>query len=100
MKRNRILPFWMALLLLLSLAGCAGKDKEESSSSLPEESQPQEYPVSIGDETISAQPAKVISLSPALTEICFDMGYGTQLSGVSDYCSWPQQVQNLPSSRI
>ncbi len=96
MKRNRILPFWMALLLLLSLAGCAGKDKEESSSSLPEESQPQEYPVSIGDETISAQPAKVISLSPALTEICFDMGYGTQLSGVSDYCSWPQQVQNLP----
>lgn len=96
MKQKRILPFLLALFLLLGLAGCSGKEKPESSSSLPEESGPQEYPVSIGDETISQKPARVISLSPALTEICFDMGYDSQLSGVSDYCSWPQQVQNLP----
>ena len=96
MERKRILPFLLALLLLLGLAGCSGRDKPDSSASLPEESQPQEYPISIGDETISQKPAQVISLSPALTELCFDMGYGPQLSGVSDYCSWPQQVQDLP----
>lgn len=96
MKQKRILPFMLALLLLLGLTGCSGKDKPESSSSQPEESQPQEYPVSIGEETISDKPQKVVSLSPALTELCFDMGYGQQLSGVSEYCSWPQQIQDLP----
>ena len=51
MERKRILPFLLALLLLLGLAGCSGRDKPDSSASLPEESQPQEYPISIGDET-------------------------------------------------
>ncbi len=95
MKQKRILPFLLALLLAFGLTGC-GKDEPESSSSLPEEPQSLEYPVSIGDETISEQPEKVVSLSPALTELCFDMGYGPQLIGVSEYCSWPEQVQNLP----
>lgn len=94
MKQKRILPFLLAAALLLGLTGCG--DDPSVSSSLPEEPEDTEYPVSIGGETIPAKPEKVVSLSPALTELCFDMGYGDQLTGVSDYCDWPQSAQNLP----
>ncbi len=95
MKQKRILPFLLAAALLLGLAGCGG-DSSDSSSLPEEEPENLEYPVSIGDETIPARPEKVVSLSPALTELCFDMGYGERLTGVSDYCDWPEQVQDLP----
>ena len=87
MKQKRILPFLLAAALLLGLTGCG--DSSDSSSLPEEEPENLEYPVSIGDETIPARPEKVVSLSPALTELCFDMGYGDQITGVSDYCDWP-----------
>ena len=77
MKQKRILPFLLAAALLLGLTGCG--DSSDSSSLPEEEPENLEYPVSIGDETIPARPEKVVSLSPALTELCFDMGYGDQI---------------------
>ena len=94
MKQKRILPFLLAAALLLGLTGCG--DSSDSSSLPEEEPENLEYPVSIGDETIPARPEKVVSLSPALTELCFDMGYGDQITGVSDYCDWPESARNLP----
>ena len=78
----------------MGLTGCG--DSSDSSSLPEEEPENLEYPVSIGDETIPARPEKVVSLSPALTELCFDMGYGDQITGVSDYCDWPESARNLP----
>ena len=94
MKQKRILPFLLAAALLLGLTGCG--DSSDSSSLPEEEPENLEYPVSIGDETIPARPEKVVSLSPALTELCFDMGYGDQITGVSDYCDWPESARSLP----
>ena len=68
MKQKRILPFLLAAALLLGLTGCG--DSSDSSSLPEEEPENLEYPVSIGDETIPARPEKVVSLSPALTELC------------------------------
>ena len=67
MKQKRILPFLLAAALLLGLTGCGGDPSV--SSSLSEEPEDTEYPVSIGGETISAKPETVVSLSPALTEL-------------------------------
>ena len=93
-KMKTALSFLLAALLVLGLAGC-GRDAGEGDSSLAQEPQELEYPVSIGDQTIAQAPQSVVSLSAALTELCYDMGYGDRLVGVSDYCDWPEQAQAL-----
>lgn len=48
--------------------------------------------------TISAAPARIVSLSPATTEILFTIGAGSRLVGRSKYDLWPDSarlVQNL-----
>ena len=54
------------------------------------------YPVSFDDQTFDAAPVSVASLSPALTEIIFDLGAQDILVGVSDYCDYPAEAEALP----
>ncbi len=44
------------------------------------------YPVSFGTETFDAAPETVASLSPALTEIMYELGLSEKLIAVSEYC--------------
>lgn len=53
------------------------------------------YPVTINDTVIESSPHKVISLSPSLTEIIFEMGYGDRLIGKGSYCDYPSDVEKL-----
>ena len=39
----------------------------------------------------------MISLSPALTEIIFEMGYENSLIGRSKYCDYPAEVEEIQS---
>src|SRR5690606_18345388 len=39
--------------------------------------------------------ARIVSLSPALTETLFAIGAGDRVVGVSDYCRYPQGVEKL-----
>lgn len=45
---------------------------------------------------LSAQRARVISLSPSTTEAAFAIGAGALLVGRSKYCDYPPEAQNLP----
>lgn len=54
------------------------------------------FPASIGSTTFDHVPKKVISLSPAITETLYCLGYGGRLVGVSDYCSVPTEAKKLP----
>ena len=98
MKKMRFYAAFLALCLLFSLTACSQGEPSSSSppEDIPEPASP-EYPVKVGDITLSEAPEKVISLSPSLTEIIFDLGYGDSLCGVSDYCDWPEEAQALPS---
>jgi len=42
-------------------------------------------------------PKRIISLAPSITETIFAVGAGQQLVAVTDFCQYPQQVQDLPS---
>lgn len=53
------------------------------------------YPISVGNETFEEAPVSVASLSPALTEMLYDIGVGDRLLGVSDYCDYPSDTENL-----
>jgi len=42
--------------------------------------------------SLSKSPAKMVSCSPDITEIVYDVGLGDKLVGVTDYCDYPSDV--------
>lgn len=44
----------------------------------------------------SAQPQRIVSTSPSITETLFALGLGPRVVGVSDYCRFPKEAINLP----
>ncbi len=59
------------------------------------EPEPQPYPVTVNDTVIETKPERVVSLSPSLTEIIFEMGYGDKVVGRGSYCDYPEKVLQL-----
>ncbi|MGB9710478.1 MAG: ABC transporter substrate-binding protein [Thermodesulfovibrio sp.] len=43
-----------------------------------------------------AQPERIISLAPSVTEAIYYLGAIDKLVAVSDYCKWPEEVKNKP----
>jgi len=57
-----------------------------------------EFPLTITDDlnrevTITKQPERIISLSPATTEILFALELGEKVVGITDKCDYPPQAQ-------
>jgi iron complex transport system substrate-binding protein len=42
-------------------------------------------------------PHRIVSLSPNMTEMLYGVGAFGQVVGISDYCTYPPEVKNLPS---
>lgn len=40
-----------------------------------------------------AEPQRIISLSPSVTETLYYLGVGDRVIAVSDYCNWPEEVK-------
>jgi iron complex transport system substrate-binding protein len=66
-KANRARCFRFFFLILLALSGFAGE-----------------------------LPQRIVSLSPAMTELLFGIGAFDRVVGVSDYCTYPPEVGKLP----
>jgi iron complex transport system substrate-binding protein len=43
-----------------------------------------------------AEPHRIVSTSPSITETLFALGLGSRVVGVSIYCEYPPQVKDLP----
>ena len=43
-----------------------------------------------------AQPMRIVSTSPSITETLFALGVGNRVVGVSTYCRYPPEVLRLP----
>lgn len=60
------------------------------------------FPVTIIDDegtsiTLATPPDKVVSLTPATTELIFALGAGERLVGRTDYDDYPPQVRQVPA---
>ena len=82
---RRLLSIGLAGMLLLSFSAC--QDADDISSEPPPP-----FPVQVNGLTI---PESVVSLSPALTEIVFELGMGARLVGRSEYCDYPPEVTDV-----
>lgn len=82
MKRFR----WLAAVILAAAmalpAGCAAQSGDAAPDRTPEK----DYPVEVYDVTVTACPQRIVSLSPAVTEVLIALGNEAQLAGVSDVC--------------
>ncbi len=47
--------------------------------------------------TIDEVPERIISFGPSITEILFALGLGDKVVGVSDFCDYPPEAQEIPS---
>lgn len=45
--------------------------------------------------SICASPMRIISLVPSQTEMLFELGYGDQIVGISDYCNYPAETEKI-----
>ncbi|MGI6678353.1 MAG: ABC transporter substrate-binding protein [Dehalobacterium sp.] len=82
MKKHMLLVGILFLIFSLTL-GCA--------ESTPETKTGTTIIDSIGREVvIEKNPERIISISPAITEILFAIGLDQEIIGVSDYCDYPE----------
>lgn len=62
----------------------------------------QAYPINVtddfGDKLTISVATRIVSLAPSNTEILFAVGAGSRVVGVTTYCDYPPEVQNI--SRI
>lgn len=87
--------FFAAVITAAVLCGCTEVD-EERPIRLTETTVPVEmpYPVTVGSLTFEKSPETVGSLSPAVTEIICELGYGSKIIGRSSYCDYPESVKS------
>lgn len=56
------------------------------------EQEPMPFPIEIAGTEIDKSPESVVCLSPALTEIIYELGFGGRLKGRGSYCDYPPAV--------
>ncbi len=86
-----------ALLTLAPLAAaCGSSGSSSSATSGGTAAAPAAFPVTVtgdnGELTLDAAPEKIVSLSPALTEMLFAVGAGTQVEAVDDNSNYPPEA--------
>lgn len=96
MKARKIAALLLAAAVLLT---ACKKEKPAEVSSAPEPAPPVEeekdpnWPAKIGTIVLEEKPEVIISLSPALTELAYELEQ--PLSGVSTFCDYPEKVSEL-----
>ncbi|MEY9213553.1 ABC transporter substrate-binding protein [Thermobifida halotolerans] len=82
-----------SLPLLVTLAACGGSPSDEPAA---EQSPAEGFPVTVtdsrGEVTLETVPERVVSLSPSLTEILFEVGAGEQVVAADEYSNHPPEA--------
>lgn len=86
MQYKKLLALLLTLCLLFSLSGCKKGDEEKE---LPQEPADPNFPITLElkDDTVTIHeaPNSVVSLSPSITSLFYDLGEDSLLNGVSSY---------------
>lgn len=80
----------ISVVLILLLTACGGQQKQTSVLDTVTD----DYGRTV---VVPARPQRVVSLSPAVTEIMFALGADSLLVGRTDFCIYPDGAANIPS---
>ncbi len=92
----------LCIILLIFMTLFAGCNTNSDNKQVVETANTNGYPQKITDTykreiTLPKEPSRVISLAPNITEIIFSLGKQEKLVGRTDYCDYPESVNNIPS---
>ncbi|MDE6596707.1 MAG: helical backbone metal receptor, partial [Oscillospiraceae bacterium] len=79
------------------MSGCSEVEEEVPVTTVETTATEKPYPVTAGSLIFKEQPASVGSLSPAITEMICQLGYGDKIIGRSDYCDYPEEMSSKVS---
>lgn len=84
------------IVLIVAMSGCTTSTPVATPTTTPASQFPMNVTDSFGrTATITKAPERIISLSPANTEILFDLGLGSKIVGNTDYCDYPAEAKNI-----
>lgn len=87
---NPIKPI-ISIVLAMLLVACGGQQEENLSAV---DTVTDDYGRTV---VVPSEPQRVVSLSPAVTEIMFALGAGEMLVGRTDFCAYPSEAASIPS---
>lgn len=96
-KKNMrsLVAILVILAVMVSFTGCQQSKTTADSAGVETKSGSTTYPVTVTDNagnsvTIEKEPQKIVSLSPATTEILFALDQGDKVVGRTKYCDYPE----------
>lgn len=111
--KNKVALLLAMIMLVMGLAGCGEKANDstlvETGAIVPEENSGEAasvadtiYPLDFTDSygnvvTIEAEPERIVSVAPNMTEMLFELGVGDRVVGRTDYCDYPAETVNIQS---
>lgn len=102
--RNLAIIITIAIFVaVLPFSGCTSSSPQASPTAAPSVSPlpaTSSYPMNVTDNfgrviTIPQMPQRIVSLSPANTEILFDLGVGDKIVGNDQYDDYPAAAENI-----
>jgi iron complex transport system substrate-binding protein len=89
---KRVLTAAVTAAALLVAGGCGGGDGRSATDSSSAPAVGASYPVTVGGLTLAAQPKRIVSLGPTVTEMLFAIGAGPQVVAVDDQSDYPTEA--------
>ena len=98
MKTLRLVGLAGLFLLVSTLVAC-GNNGDDSAvteeSTAVETTVAAEFPVTVGDLTLDAEPQRIISMSATATEMLFAIGAGDRVIAVDNFSNFPAETASL-----
>lgn len=97
---KKILVIILVFIMLFSISACEKKqdivDNNIQSGTEQVETESIEVTDLKGNKVVFEElPERIVSLSPANTEILFALGAGEKVVGVTSYCNYPEETNNI-----
>ncbi|MEY3363971.1 MAG: hypothetical protein RLZZ538_1515 [Actinomycetota bacterium] len=100
MKLSRLVGFAGLFLLVPTAVACGDSEGDTgevdtSVAEVAETTVAEEFPVTVGDLTLEAEPQRIISMSATATEMLFAIGAGDRVIAVDNFSNHPAETTSL-----
>lgn len=99
---KKLLAALLAVVMIVTFTACTSKTNTANTTKVESGDSTTKYPYTFKDSAgreiiIEKEPTKIISGGPAITELVYALGKGSQLVGRTDYCDYPEESKSIQS---